>query len=117
MTAIHATETPQYRIHLRNCFSSADEALCFIIGSRFRNKVSVGRVRVNSSSVAELCVMSRALERALRALPNKPRSDIATSDLADGILAAAVDGIRDETILAKLALERVGIAADQLEAA
>jgi hypothetical protein len=61
--------------------------------------------------------MSRALERALRALRNRSRSNIATSDLAEGVLAAATEGIRDERVLAKRALERVGVAAEQLEAA
>jgi hypothetical protein len=70
---------------------------------------------VDGPSVAELCVMSRALERALRALRNRSRSNIATSDLAEGVLAAATEGIRDERILAKRALERVGV--EQLEAA
>jgi hypothetical protein len=64
---------------------------------------------VKDASIAELCVMSRALERAMRAIPNKPRMDIATRDLADGVLAAATEGISDETILAERALERVGI--------
>jgi hypothetical protein len=72
---------------------------------------------VDGPSVAELCVMSRALERALRALRNRSRSNIATSDLAEGVLAAATEGIRDERVLAKRALERVGVAAEQLEAA
>jgi hypothetical protein len=72
---------------------------------------------VGGPSVAELCVMSRALERALRALRNRSRSNIATSDLAEGVLAAATEGIRDERVLAKRALERVGVAAEQLEAA
>lgn len=70
---------------------------------------------MDGPSVAELCVMSRALERALRALRNRSRSNIATSDLAEGVLAAATEGIRDERILAKRALERVGV--EQLEAA
>lgn len=63
---------------------------------------------MNDASVAELCVMSRALERALRALPDKPRLDITTNDLLLGVLAAATEGIRDERILAKRALEHVG---------
>ena len=70
---------------------------------------------MDGPSVAELCVMSRALERALRALRNRSRSNIATSDLAEGVLAAATEGIRDERVLAKRALERVGV--EQLEAA
>jgi hypothetical protein len=72
---------------------------------------------VNSASVAELCVMSRALERALRALPNKPRVDITTNDLLLGVLAAATEGIRDERILARRALERVGVSNRAMDAA
>ena len=72
---------------------------------------------MNSASVAELCVMSRALERALRALPNKPRVDITTNDLLLGVLAAATEGIRDERMLARRALERVGISQRAMDAA
>jgi hypothetical protein len=61
--------------------------------------------------------MSRALERALRALPNKPRVDITTHDLLQGVLAAATEGIRDERILAKRALERVGVSHRAMDAA
>ena len=64
---------------------------------------------MKDASISELCVMSRALERAMRAIPNKPRSDIATRDLAEGVLAAATEGISDEAILAERALRRVGI--------
>lgn len=60
-------------------------------------------------SITELCVMSRALERAIRAIPDKPRSDIATSDLTEGVLAAVIEGISDEVMLAERALERVGV--------
>jgi hypothetical protein len=63
-------------------------------------------------SVEELCLMSRALERAMRAVPNKPRTDITTHQLSMAILNAAKKGIREENILARWALEIVGIKGD-----
>lgn len=72
---------------------------------------------MNGTSVAELCVLSRALERAIRAVPNKPRPDVTTSDLADAVLAAAQEGIRDEQMLAERALQTIGLNPEQLEAA
>jgi hypothetical protein len=56
-----------------------------------------------------LCVLSRALERAIKAVPDKPRRDIATSDLAEAVEAAAREGIRDEKTLAQWALNSVGL--------
>jgi hypothetical protein len=57
----------------------------------------------------EEILLCRALECALRLVPNKPRLDILTSDLAAGVIAAAERGVRDETALAHCALELVGI--------
>jgi hypothetical protein len=59
------------------------------------------------TSVADLCVLSRALERVIRAVPNKPRADLCTQDLLDAVLAAAKLGMRDEVQLARAALEQV----------
>jgi hypothetical protein len=58
-------------------------------------------------STAELAIFSRALERAILAVPGKPRPDILTSDLADAILEAAKQGITSEADLADRALESV----------
>jgi hypothetical protein len=63
-------------------------------------------------SVDELCLMSRALERAITALPGKPRRDVTTHQLSVGIEEAAKEGIRDEETLARRALESVGIDSD-----
>jgi hypothetical protein len=65
---------------------------------------------VATSSVEELCLFSRALERAIRAVPNKPRSDVTTRDLADTISMLAEEGMRDEVELAESALLHLGIA-------
>jgi hypothetical protein len=65
---------------------------------------------VASSSVDELCLLSRALERAIRAVPNKPRFDVTTRDLADAISMLADEGMRDEVELADSALIHLGIA-------
>jgi hypothetical protein len=56
---------------------------------------------------SELDLMSRALEKAIVALPGKPRGDIQTSDLAEGIIQAAATGVRGENELAQLALGHV----------
>jgi len=58
-------------------------------------------------SVDELCVMSKALERVIRAVPNKPRPDITVAELADAMAAAAEEGVRDEDTLVRLTLERI----------
>jgi hypothetical protein len=60
-------------------------------------------------SIAELALMSRALERAMNKIPNKPRTDVTTKDLSLAILTAANEGIRDEESLASRALETVGL--------
>jgi hypothetical protein len=63
---------------------------------------------VTNSSVEELCLFSRALERAIRAVPNKPRSDVTTRDLADAISMLAEEGMRDEIELADSGLTEPG---------
>jgi len=52
----------------------------------------------------ELDLLSRALEQALSELPDKPRADITTSDLADVIIREAAQGLRCEKTLAKRAV-------------
>ena len=64
---------------------------------------------MSEMSIAELALMSRALERAMNKIPNKPRTDVTTHDLSLGILTAANEGIRDEESLARRALETVGL--------
>jgi hypothetical protein len=56
----------------------------------------------------ELDMMSRALERAITLLRGTPRENITTSDLAQGIIKAAAEGVRCEKILADRALAYVG---------
>ena len=60
-------------------------------------------------SIAELALMSRALERAMDSIPDKPRTDVTTHQLSLGILHAAKEGIRDEESLARRALMIVGL--------
>jgi hypothetical protein len=55
----------------------------------------------------ELDMLSRALERALNAIPNKPRADVSTSDLANVIIREAADGLRCEKTLAERAVAHV----------
>lgn len=77
------------------------------------SKDTEGDWRVNDASLTELCFMSRALERAIRAIPDKPRPDIETAHLVEGVLAAVREGVRDETEIAERALERVGVLASK----
>jgi hypothetical protein len=63
----------------------------------------------------ELDLMSRALERAMTSLRGTARGHIATSDLAQGIIDAAVEGVRCEKLLAERALARVGLYAAAFE--
>ena len=55
----------------------------------------------------ELDTMSRALERAITALRGTARGQITTSDLAQGIIDAATQGVRCEKLLAERALAYV----------
>lgn len=55
----------------------------------------------------QLNVMSRALERALTLLREKPKSDITTADLLRGILQSAEEGIWAEELMAERAIEYV----------
>jgi hypothetical protein len=65
---------------------------------------------LENASVEVLTMLSRALERAIRAVPNKPRADVTTADLANAIEARAAQGLRDEVELADHALQHLGIA-------
>jgi hypothetical protein len=62
---------------------------------------------MQTHSIEVLVVVSRALERALVSLRGKPRLDINTSDLADGVLRAVEEGCREEVELAERALDYV----------
>jgi uncharacterized protein with ACT and thioredoxin-like domain len=64
---------------------------------------------MGEQDAVEAVVFSRALERAIRMVPNKPRADILTSDLVEGIVAAAERGLREERELALMALQHFGI--------
>ena len=55
----------------------------------------------------ELDLMSRALERALAALPGKPRPDVSTMDLAEVIIREATEALRCESEVAKRAVAHV----------
>jgi hypothetical protein len=49
---------------------------------------------MQTHSIEVLVLVSRALERALVSLRDKPRLDINTSDLADAVLRAVEEGYR-----------------------
>lgn len=59
---------------------------------------------LENASVEELCLLSRALERAIRAVRTSPDPDVTTADLANAIEARAAQGLRDEVELADHAL-------------
>jgi hypothetical protein len=56
----------------------------------------------------ELCLMSRALEQAIRSLRGKSFGRLTTGELAAAVVNAAEQGIRDEHALAARAIESVG---------
>lgn len=64
---------------------------------------------MNQATIDDLCLLSRALERAIRSVPDKPRHDVTTDALARGVLDAAQRGIRHEAELAESALRSVGV--------
>ena len=55
----------------------------------------------------ELDLMSRALERAITSLRGTGHGKITTSDLAQGVIDAATEGVRCEKLLAERALAYV----------
>ena len=55
----------------------------------------------------DLDLMSRALELAIVSLPNKPRPDVTTNDLAQAIIREAAEGLRCTETLAQRAVAAV----------
>jgi uncharacterized protein with ACT and thioredoxin-like domain len=56
-------------------------------------------------------VLSSALERALRMVADKPRVNILTTDLAQGVIAAAERRLREDRVIGLMALQHVSISA------
>jgi hypothetical protein len=59
-------------------------------------------------SVADLCLFSRALERVMRSIPANVRIELTTEEMADTVYDLATSGIRDEKLLAEMALHKLG---------
>src|SRR3954464_2237660 len=62
---------------------------------------------MSAVSLDEMCLVSRALERVLRAMPDKSRLQMTTADLADAVLEAVAEGARGEAAIAETALAKL----------